>query len=419
MNGKKLAKVFYADAWGLRKEKYGYLFKNDVTTTQWQELKPVVPYYFFVPKDFALQAKYDKFWKISEIFDKLSFGVTTHRDHFVVGFERNGIIQKLRTFLGNLPNDLVSQTLHLKDTGTWKLSEARQSVRGQKLEDNIFPYAYRIFDVRCICYEPSLIDRHRKEIMRHILNRENLGLNITRRLRDPVWRHVYVTSLVTDKTLLSSKDNCYFFPLYLYSEEPSGAQHVVPLQDESKSKRQSNFTPEFLQAIRKALGTEPIPEDIFYYIYAVLYSPTYRERYQEFLKIDFPRIPLPTDKKSFKSLSKLGNELVDLHLLKHRGLDDHGIGFPESGSDTVEKVRYDEETKRVYFNKDQCFEGIPKEVWEYRIGAYQVMEKYLKDRKERKLTLDEINHYMKVAKALHLTIKLQEKIDNIYRVNID
>ena len=114
-------------------------------------------------------------------------------------------------------------------------------------------------------------------------------------------------------------------------------------------------------------------------------------------------------------LSRLGKELVDLHLLKHPVLEETGIGFPESGSNKVEKARYDEKTQRVYFNEEQSFEGIPKEVWEYRIGAYQVMEKYLKDRKGRRLSLDEISHYMKMAKAIRLTIELQERIDEVYR----
>ncbi|PIZ19221.1 MAG: N-6 DNA methylase, partial [Deltaproteobacteria bacterium CG_4_10_14_0_8_um_filter_43_12] len=179
--------------------------------------------------------------------------------------------------------------------------------------------------------------------------------------------------------------------------------------------RTSNLTDKFLQAIRESLGSEPTPEEIFYYIYAVLYSPTYRKRYEEFLKIDFPRIPMPADYESFKALSNLGRELIDLHLLKHHALDETWIGFPQSDSNKVEKVYYDENTRRVYLNKEQYFEGISKAVWEYRIGAYQAMEKYLKDRKGRKLSLDEINHYMKVARAIRLTIELQEKIDDIYR----
>ena len=147
----------------------------------------------------------------------------------------------------------------------------------------------------------------------------------------------------------------------------------------------------------------------------MLYSPTYRKRYEEFLKIDFPRIPLPKNYKSFKSLSSLGQELVDLHLLRHPSLAETEIGFPESGSNIVDRIRYDEKAKRVYINRAQYFEGVSSEVWKYRIGAYQVLHKYLKDRKGRKLSLDEINHYMKVAKAIRLTIEIQDRIDKVYK----
>jgi predicted helicase len=166
--------------------------------------------------------------------------------------------------------------------------------------------------------------------------------------------------------------------------------------------------------MKKSLGAEPSPEEIFYYIYSVLYSPIYRKRYEEFLKIDFPRVPLPANYDVFKGLSSLGKELVNLHLLKHPDLEMTEVGFPKDGSNKVEKVAYVEENQRVFINKEQYFEGILKEVWEYRIGAYQVMEKYLKDRKGRILSLDEINQYMKVGKAIRLTIKIQEEIDNVY-----
>jgi predicted helicase len=183
-----------------------------------------------------------------------------------------------------------------------------------------------------------------------------------------------------------------------------------------KLERTPNFTPEFLQAIKSALGTEPTPEEILYYIYAVLYSHTYRKRYEEFLKIDFPRVPLPHDYKKFKNLSELGKELAELHLLKHPSLSETGIVFPVSGLNTVEKVRYEEENRRVYFNKEQYFEGISKAVWEYQIGAYQVMAKYLKDRKGRELSLEEIEHYMRVAKAIERTIEVQEKVEKVYGI---
>ncbi|MBM4348897.1 MAG: hypothetical protein FJ106_03310 [Deltaproteobacteria bacterium] len=417
MSEKKLSKVFYADLWGLREEKYRRLFENDVRTSKWQELEPVAPYYFLVPKDFALQAEYEKFWKVTEIFKEWSSGVKTHRDHFVVGFTKEEIVQRLRVFTGNLPDDLVAQSLDLKDTGTWKLTEARRKSKGQKLEDKIHPYAYRPFDNRWICYESILIDRDRRPLMGNLL-RKNFGLAVMRQVHiEPGFSHVFIVNSIADARVhLSNRGIPYFFPLYLYPDEPVvGAIHELPLRNKSHPGRASNFTPEFLQAIKTFLKSEPTAEEIFYYTYAVLYSPTYRKRYQEFLKIDFPRVPLPSNDEVFKGLSNLGKELVDLHLLKHSSLNETEVGFPNVGSNKVEKVTYAEEDQKVYINKDQCFEGLSEEIWEYRIGAYQVMEKYLKDRKGRKLSLDEINHYMKVSKAVRLTIEFQEKIDSIYR----
>jgi len=203
-------------------------------------------------------------------------------------------------------------------------------------------------------------------------------------------------------------DRTYFLPLYLYSTD---LKRQVSGDETLRPECTPNFTAEFLQAVHEALGAEPAPEEIFYYIYAVLYSPTYRKRYEEFLKIDFPRVPMPTDYALFKQLSELGKELVDLHLLKHPSLSETDVGFPVSGSNTVEKVRYDEENRRVYFNKEQYFGGVSKAVWEYRIGAYQVAEKYLKDRKKRELFLEEIEHYRVVAKAIERTIEVQGRIE--------
>jgi predicted helicase len=413
----KLAKVFYADLWGLRVEKYDYLLKNDVRTTQWKELKPTPPYYFFVPKDFALQAEYEQFWKITEIFKEWSSGVKTHRDHFVVGFTKEEIVQRLRVFTGNLPDELVAQSCNLKNTGTWKLEEAREKIKGKKVENKIYPYSYRPFDIRWICYESSLIDRDRWPFMKNLL-KENLTFVTTRILSRPPFNHVFISNILSDICLISlkTKETSYFFPLYLYPDESVGAIHELPLRNKSQPNRIPNFTPEFLQAIKASLETELTPEEIFYYIYAVLFSPTYRKRYEEFLKIDFPKIPLPSTFESFKELSSLGKELVDLHLLKHPDLDRTEVGFPKAGSNEVTKIKVvgADDNLSVYINQDQYFESIPKQVWEYRIGAYQVMEKYLKDRKGRKLSLEEVNHYMKMAKAIQLTIKLQKRIDEVY-----
>jgi predicted helicase len=410
MSEKKLAKVFYADLWGVREEKYKYLFGKDVQTTKWQKLEPFAPYYFFVPKDFALQAEYEKFWKVTDIFKEWSSGVKTHRDHFVIGFTKEEIIQRLRIFAGKLPDDLVAQSLNLKGTGTWNLSEARKKAKDKKLENEIFAYAYRPFDIQWICYESSLIDRDRRPFMEYFLE-ENLGLVFkrSRYLKTKGFHHVFAVSNLGDINFYG--DQSIFFPLYLYPEEMKGELFD---KQTPKVKRISNFAAQFLQAIKASLGTEPTPEDIFFYIYAALCSPTYRKRYEEFLKIDFPSVPLPSNYEVFKRLSDLGKELVDLHLLRHPDLEKTEVGFPKGDSNKVEKVGYDADDQKVFINKEQYFEGVPNEVWEYQIGAYQVMEKYLKDRKGRKLSLDEINHYMKVAKAIQLTIELQQKIDEVY-----
>jgi len=413
MKEKKLAKIFYSDLWGLREEKYDCLLKNDVKTIKWQELEPVAPYYFFVLKDFALQEQYEKFWKVTDIFTKWSSGVKTHRDHFIVGFTEEEIRQRMGVFTGDLPHELVKQGLNLRDTRDWKVKAARESVKEIDWMKYIRPYSYRPFDIRYICYLPDLIDRgcDRWDFMRNFLEGGNLGLGIkrSRYIKVLEFKHVFVTSTVSDINLFG--DQTLYFPLYLYPDE-SGKS----LLDDGtpKADRIPNFTPEFLQAIKESLGSEPTPEEIFCYIYAILYSPTYRKRYEELLKIDFPKIPLPSDYKVFKELRDLGKELVDLHLLKSSHLGETGIGVSESGSNAVEKVSYDEDNQRVFINKERYFEGISKGVWEYRIGAYQVMEKYLKDRRKRKLSLDEINHYMKVAKAIQLTMELQEKIDVVY-----
>jgi type I restriction-modification system DNA methylase subunit len=212
-------KVYYADLWGLRNEKYEYLFENDVESIDWQELEPKGPYYFFVPKDFALQEEYERFWKVTKIFKEWSSGVKTHRDHFVVGFTKEEIIGRLKVFTGDLPDEKVSEALNLENTGTWELKEAREKVKEKKLEDEIFPYAYRPFDVRWICYDSTLIDRPRLPFMEHFV-KENLSLVVTRILAKFPFMHVYISNCLSDICLVSAKtkETAYFFPLYLLSD---------------------------------------------------------------------------------------------------------------------------------------------------------------------------------------------------------
>jgi predicted helicase len=182
-----------------------------------------------------------------------------------------------------------------------------------------------------------------------------------------------------------------------------------------------NLRPNFIEAFSTKLGLKYIsdgkgdlkdtygPEDVFYYAYAVFHSPIYRERYADFLKIDFPRLPFISDKILFARLADMGEDLVGLHLLKSPKVDDFISTFPETGNNTVEKVLYAKD--KVWINATQYFGGVPEDVWEFKVGGYQVCEKWLKDRKGRALNVEDITHYQCVVVALNETIRLMQEID--------
>jgi predicted helicase len=409
--GNGIAKVYYAEQWGLREAKYKWLLRNDIETTEWEELKPNSPYYFFVQRDVSYQEEYEKYWKVTDIFPVNSTGIVTARDKFVIDFDREALKRRIEIFRDlSLSEDLIRQNFKLRENYMWTIKKARNDLsKVQDWEGNFTKILYRPFDNREIYFHDSVVWRTRKKVMRHMM-RENVGLCVARRPEIGRFEHVFCSNCLITHHSVSLKEVNYIFPLYLYPDESRGILSDIKA---TKPERTPNVSKEFLKALREVLGTKPTPEEIFYYIYAVLYSPTYRKRYAEFLKYDFPRVPLPSDLEKFKNLSELGKELVELHLLTHPSLSETKIGFPVSGSNTVERVKYDEETRRGYFNKEQYFEGISKAVWEYQIGGYQVLAKYLKDRKKRELSLEEIEHYRKVAKAIARTIEVQEKVEGV------
>ncbi|MBN1761487.1 MAG: N-6 DNA methylase [Methanomicrobia archaeon] len=417
--GERNARVFYADLWGLRENKYKWLLRNDRTTTEWEELKPKSPFYFFVPIKDTYWDEYANSWKITDIMPTNSVGIVTARDKLTVQDSPEKVWKTVLDFAA-LPEETARSKYGCgRDAQDWKVSLAQDDLKRSGLKrELIVPVLYRPFDIKHTYYtgrSRGFICRPRLEVMPHMLH-ENLGLLYTRPQSPKYEFSVIVSAEMIDQCSIGNKSAgagiSYIAPLYLYPDKTTRK-----LTDEKTSAPECtpNFSKEFLKAITEALGTELTPEAIFYYIYAVFYSPTYRKRYEEFLKIDFPRVPLPTDYELFKNLSALGKELVDLHLLQHPSLSETGVGFPVSGTNTVEKVSYDEENEWVYFNKTQYFDGISKAVWDYQIGGYQVLMKYLKDRKGRELTWEEIVHYMKVAAAIRRTIVVQEEIDGVMK----
>ena len=233
----------------------------------------------------------------------------------------------------------------------------------------------------------------RPEVMQHML-KENMGLIFHKREElDIPYAHFLVTENIVEHGILSSKTTCYLAPLYLYSN----------------SIKKPNFSPEFLKFIKEKYNREITPEEIFYYIYAVLYSPTYKKKYEEFLRYDFPRIPFVDDYEKFKKLSSLGKELVELHLMKKRLPTK--VKFDVAGSNIVEKVKY--ENGKVWINDKQYFDGVPENVWNFYIGGYQVLNKWLKSRKGRKLDGKDIETFIQIVEILRETIKIMGEIDKI------
>jgi predicted helicase len=262
-----------------------------------------------------------------------------------------------------------------------------------------------------------MVDWGRPEIMRHLL-KENIALIIPKRVETKIpWQHCFCGTGIIDHVTVSLKTVDYVFPLFLYpDEEKNNPKHnstvMMVFEPRATYGRKPNIAAIIFEKLETAFGKRPTTENIFYYIYAILYSNIYRDKYTEFLKIDFPRIPFTRDYNLFIELSKLGYQLADLHLLKSKQLNTTIAKFPESGNNKVLKLKYAD--AKIWINNKQYFDGIPEAVWQYQIGGYQVCEKWLKDRKERILSLEEIKTYCRIVAALSRTIELQVEIDKSY-----
>jgi predicted helicase len=412
------ATVHYADLWGLRQGKYRDLLESDVASTDWVQLKPMSPFYLFVPQQQDLLNEYEKTWKVTEIFPTNVMGVQTHRDRLVIDFSTESLKERIAALRDNqLSDDDIRDRFNVVNTDQWALSNARAELaKDNEWQKSLVQCLYRPFDVRPFFYHEALVDRPRLQMMRNILL-GSVAILLPRGVGGS-WQHAFVSNRPCVDVAISaaSREANQVFPLYLYPAEG---------EMQFEEGRRPNLNPEFIKEFSRNLGLKFIedargdlvetfgPEDIFDYAYAIFHSPTYRTRYAEFLKIDFPRLPLTSDKKLFKALVEKGAELVALHLMESPALNSLITKYPVSGSNTVEKVSYDENNQRVHINKTQYFEGVPPEVWNFHIGGYQVAQKWLKDRKGRTLNYDELTHYQKVVVTLKETIRLMAEIDEL------
>ena len=404
-------KVSHADCWGLREIKSEWLKDNYIKSTTWKKLTPKSEFYFFVPREEKLLATYQRYAKITGIFRESSVGVVTSRDTFAISNSKPDLEKRIRMFCDeNIPDAIIKQSFDLKDKSDWKIKDARKKVQEENnWEKQIVPILYRPFDHQWIFYNETVIERTRKDVMRHFVH-DNLGLCVGRAgqvvgLEKP-WNVVFCADCMQDLNLFYRGGNVNF-PLYLYPEEDL-------YNNGPKYDRQVNIKPEVCSALENAYGVRLKPEAILYYIYAVLYSNVYRLKYAEFLKSDFPRIPFCEDHKVFGKVAGVGEKLVGLHLMKADRLAKPVAKFEGKGDNLVAEVAYDQGKKAAYVNPAQYFGPITKDIWDYQIGGYQVMAKWLKDRKGRRLSLDDIRHYCQIAAALKETIAAQKRIDAIY-----
>ena len=407
-------KVYHFEIWGLKEKKYDWLSENDIKIDKWKKLNPTSPYYFFIPREEKGKDFYEKCLKITNIFPVNCVGIVTARDKFVIDFYMEPLKRRIEMFRNlSMPDELIKQTFKLKDTSTFKFRKSREALsKDENWEQYFTEILYRPFDKRNIYYTNIIVERPLLEVMRHMMQ-ENLGILTCRQQNKVGFYHILVCEGIVESCVVSNKTReiNYLFPLYLY---PDIDKKDIFSHLKERKERQPNIIPELFLSLSEVYKKEPKPEEIFYYIYAVLYSNIYRTKYTEFLKIDFPRIPFTKDYKLFIKTTEYGRRLVDIHLLKSKELNMPVAKFQGKDDNKVEKLRYDEKEKRVYFNQSQYFEGITREIWQYQIGGYQVCDKWLKDRKGRILTLGDIKHYCKIVTAIKKTIEIQKYIDRLY-----
>jgi predicted helicase len=440
----KLAEVNHFELYGTREKKYSTLTVNNLDSIKWNKLAYKEPYYFFVPKDFADENEYEKGFKIENLYLNNNTGIQTKKDGLVYQFNHIDLKSVIEDFI-ELPNEAIRKKYNLADDGRdWTIDFAKNDLL--KKDGLIAEISYHPFDSRITYFtgrSKGFMAYPRSPLSNHCL-KENLSLVTVRNSRNDKITNFLIVNKLVDKDGISPLDNCKFFPLYLYPEP--NAQQIFGQTTE----RTPNLNAAIVNQLAEKLGLTFVPEkepegnvcfvnnpevrhdfkttfapiDILDYIYAVLHSPTYREKYKEFLKIDFPRVPYPKDAETFWQLVELGGEIRQIHLLEAEKVNQYITSYPNDGNNTVtrkmttaspgwEAANTDKTIGRVWINDQQYFDGVPLIAWEFYIGGYQPAQKWLKDRHSRTLNFEDILHYQKIIVALTETHRLMQEVDKV------
>lgn len=432
-------KVRHKDMFGIRTTKYDELMRG-ITVT---DLPFKGPVYFFVPKENAFADEYAKAWLLPQMQPVNTSGIVTARDHFAISFDQSTLEAKIDEFLDSRFSDDEIREHLFKGMGSdkypdgdsrgWKVPSARKALKGKPWRADITDILYRPFDTRKILYRSDVVDWPRTEVMGHMIEGNNFAISVPRGVEIVGdYEHVMCSRLMGTHHTVSIKEVNYFFPVWIHA----GGTRI------------SNFADSFVTALQSALNLTPAdyrPEDpaaplhaekIFHYIYAVLHSPAYRQRYAAFLRTDFPRIPIPASRAVFDALAKLGAQLVQWHLLEHpaaqaiggspsllpagKGAHPRWFGADFSLQKVGEKSKSladlsgtDDQVGKVFINATSGFAHVRQSVWLHTIGGYQVLHKWLADRCKagRSLSHDDITHWLRVYAALDATQTLMQQVD--------
>ena len=402
-----LGEVFHFDLQGKREFKYDFLSENSLKSLEWNRLEVKEPAFFYVPKDSNIEKSYLNGFSLDKIWNKMNTGVETGKDILFVSDDKSELIKRF----SDLDDEIIFK-FDIKDNVGFKLLSNLKN--NSYSLSNIVKYLSKPFDFKNCYYNFKVLRRASYEIQKELIGRENIAI-ICKRGRllgnNDIFSHISITKIITDKNYLA--DQSYILPLYLYPDDKS-----------LDTQRTPNLNREVIEKIAEKLGLVFVgekesgnetfaPIDILDYIYAVLHSPTYRETYKEFLKIDFPRVQYPKDAVAFWQLVKLGGELRQIHLLESPVVENYITQYPMDGDNVVGKIRYDE--GKVYINETQYFDHVPEAAWNFYIGGYQPAQKWLKDRRERALGFEDILHYQKIIVALSETDRIMKEIDSVIK----
>ncbi|EQC0999413.1 type ISP restriction/modification enzyme [Campylobacter jejuni] len=415
----KNTKIYYHDLYGKRKDKYEFLYENDLNSIKWTLVKNNEPFYLFLPQNNDLLEEYNKGISVKDMFMLSSTGICTQRDSVTIQKTKQDIVNLVNDFC-KLDEVTLKEKYNIeKDGRDWQLSKAINSLKNTK--GAFKQVAYRPFDPCWTYYNGesrSFMAYPRDEVMEHFLENENIGLICNRTVSLQTFNHNFITQYIADLHILETGNaSAYIFPLYLYPTTRSKKflkKENPNFNEENFTSKIENFKESFRTFIDEFYKEKFSPEDILGYIYAVLFHKIYREKYFDFLKIDFPKIPFTKDKNTFKNLSKLGLKLVNLHLLKNDELD-FNVGEAlfkdiKNKNFKIQKIKYNKDTKELFINESLYFNKVSPEIYEFKIGGYAVLDKYLKSHKEEDI---DHKHFTLIIQTLDETLKIQDEISKI------